>query len=121
MDLPQELVDTILDILHDDIPSLKSCSLAARIFVISARKHIFKKIEILSSSDASQRFYQLLCSSPHITPIVEDLCIASVVEKFPETCTYLDPSGDYMSGRTLSLILPPSHRVKTDIHHREWR
>ncbi|KAJ7868606.1 hypothetical protein B0H14DRAFT_312050 [Mycena olivaceomarginata] len=106
MDLPQELVDTILDILHDDGPSLKSCSLAARIFVISARKHLFKKLEILSSSDASQRFYELLCSSPHIAPLVEDLCITSVVEKFPETCTYLDPSGDYMSGRTLSLILP---------------
>ncbi|KAJ7306742.1 hypothetical protein DFH08DRAFT_513541 [Mycena albidolilacea] len=105
MDLPQELVDTILDILHDDIPSLKSCSLAARTFVISARKHIFKKIEILSSSDASQRFYELLCSSPHIAPLVEDLCITSVLEKFV-LCAYLDPSGDYMSGRALSLILP---------------
>ncbi|KAJ7306743.1 hypothetical protein DFH08DRAFT_513527 [Mycena albidolilacea] len=106
MDLPQELIDTIVDILHDDGPSLKSCSLAARTFVISARKHIFKKIEILSSSDTSQRFYELLCSSPHIAPLVEDLCIASVLEKFPVTCAYLDPSGDYMSGRALSLILP---------------
>jgi hypothetical protein len=105
MDLPQDLVDTILDDLHDDVPSLKSCSLAARTFVISARKHIFKKIEILSSSDASQRFYELLCSSPHIAPLVEDLCITSILERFPETCAYLDPSGDYMSGRPLSLIL----------------
>jgi hypothetical protein len=106
MDLSQELVDTILDILHNDIPSLKSCSLAARAFVISARKHIFKKIEIISSSDTSQRFYEFLCSSPHIAPLVKDLCIVSVLEKFPETCAYLDPSGNYMSGRTLSLILP---------------
>ncbi|KAJ7863806.1 hypothetical protein B0H14DRAFT_3862753 [Mycena olivaceomarginata] len=104
MDLPQELVDTILDNLHDDVPSLRAC-LAARPFVIPARKHIFKKIEILSSSDASQRFYELLCSSPHIAPLVEDLCITSILEKFPETCAYLDPSGDYMSGRPLSLIL----------------
>ncbi|KAJ7863807.1 hypothetical protein B0H14DRAFT_3862754 [Mycena olivaceomarginata] len=106
MDLPQELVDTILDILHDDGPSLKSCSLAARTFVISARKHIFKKIEILSSSDASQRFYELLCSSPHIAPLVKDLCIVSVLKTLSETSAYLDPGGDYMSGRTLSLILP---------------
>ncbi|KAJ7306739.1 hypothetical protein DFH08DRAFT_1088810 [Mycena albidolilacea] len=125
MDLPQELVDTILDILHDDGPSLKSCSLAARIFVISARKHRFKKIEILSSSDASQRFYELLCSSPHIAPLVEDLCIISVLETFPETCAYLDPSGDYMSGRTLSLILPLLTELKRisiienrDVNHR---
>ncbi|KAJ7863822.1 hypothetical protein B0H14DRAFT_3606827 [Mycena olivaceomarginata] len=105
MDLPQELVDTILDILHDDGPSLKSCSLAARIFFISARKHIFRKIEIFSSSDVSQRFYELLCSSPHIAPLVEDLCIVSVLKRLSETSAYLDPSGDYMSGRPLSLIL----------------
>lgn len=30
--LPQELVDLIVDNLRDDIPSLKSCSLAARTF-----------------------------------------------------------------------------------------
>jgi hypothetical protein len=106
MDLPQELVDTILDNIHDDVPSLKSCSLAARTFVISARKHIFKKIEILSSSDASQRFYELLYSSPHIAPLVEDLCIVSVLKRLPGTFGYFDLGGDYMSGRALSLILP---------------
>ncbi|KAJ7323068.1 hypothetical protein DFH08DRAFT_969693 [Mycena albidolilacea] len=105
MDLPQELVDTIVDILHDDTPSLRACCLAARPFGISARKHIFKKIEILSSSDASQRFYELLCSSPHIAPLVEDLCIVSVLERWHETSGFRDPSGDYMSGRLLSLIL----------------
>ncbi|KAJ7879064.1 hypothetical protein B0H14DRAFT_3775143 [Mycena olivaceomarginata] len=94
MDLPQERIDVILDNVHDDIPSLKSCSLAARTFVTSARKHIFKKVEIVSSSDAFQRFYNLLSSSPHIPPLVEDLRIISV---FLETSSAnADSSGDYI-------------------------
>ncbi|KAJ7323061.1 hypothetical protein DFH08DRAFT_888646, partial [Mycena albidolilacea] len=40
-----------------------------------------------------------------LAPLVEDLCIVSVLERLPETSAYLDPSGDYMSGRPLSLIL----------------
>jgi hypothetical protein len=103
MNLPQELVDMILDNIRDDIPSLESCSLVARAFVASTRKHIFKKTEVLSSSDACQRFYKLLSSSPHIALLVKDLCIVSV---FPETPVNADSYGGYMAGRTLSLILP---------------
>ncbi|KAJ7821323.1 hypothetical protein B0H14DRAFT_3875960 [Mycena olivaceomarginata] len=47
MHVPQELVDLIIDNLHGDVPSLKSCSLAARTSVASAQTYIFKKIEIL--------------------------------------------------------------------------
>lgn len=118
MGLPQELVDLILDNLHDDIPALKSCCLAARTFVNSARTHIFKKIELtpppepLSSYNACQKFCHLLSSSPHIGPLVEDLCIVLVG---PETSFEYDSDGEYleerhvtwvMAGRTLSLVLP---------------
>ncbi|KAJ6572311.1 hypothetical protein B0H19DRAFT_681672 [Mycena capillaripes] len=114
--LPQELVDIVLDNLHDDIPSLRSCSLSARTFVISARIHIFQKIEILppasptSSPNACQRFYKLLTSSPHIAPLVEEL---SIVLVDPDTTYDLD--GDnfndrrvpwVMDDRTLFLVLP---------------
>jgi hypothetical protein len=37
---------------------------------------------------------------------VEDLCIVSVLKRLHGMSVYPDPSGDYMSGRTLSLILP---------------
>ncbi|KAJ7306749.1 hypothetical protein DFH08DRAFT_1088818 [Mycena albidolilacea] len=101
MDLPQELVDAIVDNIHHDIPSLKSCSLAARPFVDSARKHIFRKIEIthpLSSySNTCELFYKLLCSSPHIAPLVEDLCIVS---------SDSDRRNWAMSSGTLCLVLP---------------
>ncbi|KAJ6455470.1 hypothetical protein C8R45DRAFT_1111495 [Mycena sanguinolenta] len=82
MRLPQELVDIIVDNIHDDIPSLGSCSLAARTFVNSARAHLFKKIQINPPGDpplsSCEKFYQLLSSSPHIAPLVEDLCIVTL-------------------------------------------
>ncbi|KAJ6572301.1 hypothetical protein B0H19DRAFT_1256194 [Mycena capillaripes] len=118
MAFPQELIDMVVDNLHDDIPSLKSCSLAARTFVSSARIHIFRKIEILpplkplSSRNPCQRFHKLLTSSPHIAPLVEEL---SVVLVGSETSFAYDDDGLYleerhvtwvMAGRTLPLILP---------------
>ncbi|KAK7007698.1 hypothetical protein R3P38DRAFT_1661960 [Favolaschia claudopus] len=77
--LPQELIDAVIDELHDDIPTLKSCALAARTFVAPARRHIFKKIELTppkgESSSTCQRFLELLTEGPHIVPLVEELCI----------------------------------------------
>ncbi|KAF7348669.1 hypothetical protein MVEN_01385500 [Mycena venus] len=118
LQLPQELIDMILDNIHDDIPSLMACSLAARTFVHSARTHIFKRIEItpppdpLTSSNPCQRFHKLLSMSPYIAPLVEDL---SIVLVGPETSFDYDEDGYYleerhvtwvMFGRTLSLVLP---------------
>ncbi|KAK7042582.1 hypothetical protein R3P38DRAFT_321333 [Favolaschia claudopus] len=77
--LPQELTDTVIDELSDDIPALKSCALAARTFVAPTRRHIFKKIELTppkgESSSPCQRFLELLTEGPHIVPLIEELCI----------------------------------------------
>ncbi|KAJ6569863.1 hypothetical protein DFH09DRAFT_1362997 [Mycena vulgaris] len=106
--IPQELIDLIVDNLHDDIPALKSCSLAARTFVSSTRTHIFKKIEITpppvgnNRQSPCQKLYKLLTSSPHIlAPLVDELCIV-LVGQYPTKphVTWI------MAGRTLSLILP---------------
>ncbi|KAJ7908659.1 hypothetical protein B0H13DRAFT_2496199 [Mycena leptocephala] len=100
--LPQELIDLILDNLHDDINSLKSCSLAAHTMVTSARTLIFRKIEIkppdpLSSSlNTCQRFYKLLTACPHIAPIVEELCVVTVGS---ETSFGYTPDGEYLPER----------------------
>ena len=42
--LPQELLDEIMDHLADDSISLHRCSTAARTFVPSCRRHLFKRI-----------------------------------------------------------------------------
>ncbi|KAJ7302204.1 hypothetical protein DFH08DRAFT_905750 [Mycena albidolilacea] len=114
--LPQELLDTILDNLHDDYPSLKSCALAARTFVASARIHAFRRVEILppkdplSSPNPCQRFHELLTSSPHIASLVQELTIVLVNSE-----TNYDLEGDslddrrvpwVMADQTLSLVLP---------------
>lgn len=41
---PQELIDYIVDLLHDDLESLKSCSLASHLFVSSTRVHLFNSV-----------------------------------------------------------------------------
>ncbi|KAF7367303.1 hypothetical protein MSAN_00792400 [Mycena sanguinolenta] len=117
MRIPQELVDLIVDNLHDDIPSLKSCSLTARAFVGSAQTWLFNSVEILppksrdDQDSPCRRFYKLLTRSPHIAPLIEELQIVLVGS---ETSAY-DAEGGYyleerhvpwvMSGRTLSLVL----------------
>jgi hypothetical protein len=117
--LPQELVDVIVHNLREDIPSLKSCSLAARAFVVSAQIHIFKRIEImpptdpLSSSNSCQKLYKLLTLSPHLARLVDELCIVLVG---PETSFEYDSDGQYLEDRhvtwimrerrTLALVLP---------------
>ncbi|KAJ7458268.1 hypothetical protein B0H11DRAFT_2061495 [Mycena galericulata] len=45
-DIAQELIDTILDFLHDDRASLLSSSLVARKWVPASRHHIFERIVI---------------------------------------------------------------------------
>ncbi|KAJ7178175.1 hypothetical protein C8R46DRAFT_1076042 [Mycena filopes] len=119
MPVPQELIDIIVDNLHDDIPSLKSCALTARAFVGSAQIHIFHRVEINPPRDRNsasptpcQKLYNLLVSSPHIAPLVTDL---SVVLVGSETSFECDAHGLYlndrqvtwiMTGRTLALVLP---------------
>ncbi|KAF8217640.1 hypothetical protein K438DRAFT_5912 [Mycena galopus ATCC 62051] len=108
MALAQELVDLIVDNIHDDIPSLKSCSMAAHTFVHSCRTHLFKKIRFNPpdnpfSLPSCQKFYRLLSSSPHIAPLVEDLCIVTVLADRPsDLLTHFN--GECMRERNISWI-----------------
>lgn len=62
--IPQEMVDSIIDFLHDDIISLVACSLAARPFLPETRHHLFSKITLTTENISS--FVMLLeNSSPH--------------------------------------------------------
>lgn len=46
MDLPQELIDRIIDDLRHDPPSLKSCSLVAQSWTPRSRQHLFATVVI---------------------------------------------------------------------------
>ncbi|KAJ7438364.1 hypothetical protein B0H11DRAFT_1829309, partial [Mycena galericulata] len=70
----QELIDTILDFLHDDRASLLSSSLVGRTWVPATRYHIFERIAINHFStghrgdhhfrDTAHPFLSI-CGSPH--------------------------------------------------------
>ncbi|KAJ7366247.1 hypothetical protein DFH08DRAFT_164606 [Mycena albidolilacea] len=111
MRIPQELVDLIMNNLHGDVPSHKSCTLAARTFVSSAQTWLFNKIEILpprrlegsNSENSCQRFYKLLTSSPHLAPLVHELHI--VLAGFETSFAYdEDENGDDLQARHVPWI-----------------
>lgn len=84
--LPQELIDSIIDNMQDDTPGLKSISLAFRAAVSSAQSHLFHTVVLTSARpsvlDSSEKEVILPCqklsnlllsSSAHLTPLIKDL------------------------------------------------
>ncbi|KAG6874863.1 hypothetical protein C0993_011886, partial [Termitomyces sp. T159_Od127] len=76
--LPQELVDQIIDHLHDDYPALTSCSLVSHAWRPSSLFHIFSRLSIkvtpsASPADLCRRLYHLLTSSPAICAYIREL------------------------------------------------
>ncbi|KAJ6455472.1 hypothetical protein C8R45DRAFT_944116 [Mycena sanguinolenta] len=71
--------------------------------------HLFKKIQINPPGDpplsSCEKFYQFLSSSPHIAPLVEDLCVVTVLVD-PETLDEEHQASWITGDTTLSLILP---------------
>ncbi|KAK0459271.1 uncharacterized protein EV420DRAFT_312715 [Desarmillaria tabescens] len=72
--LPQELVNTIIDHLLDDIPSLRSCSLVCRTWREHAQESIFHKQRFYVSGGPQgdlHKFRILLRMSPHLGALVK--------------------------------------------------
>ncbi len=78
--VPQEVVDDTLDFLHDDVPTLRTCSLVSRAFLFCSRYHIYSNVFIVHELDSFRKYsgqlYQfqnlaaLLKHSPHIASLV---------------------------------------------------
>jgi len=79
--LPQELVDHIIDHLHDDPVTLNSCALVCHTWLPTSRLHIFSKISLkvtpaaghLAPSDSCKRLHRLFTTSPSIICHVREL------------------------------------------------
>ncbi|KAJ7060883.1 hypothetical protein C8F01DRAFT_1141173 [Mycena amicta] len=95
--LPQELIDTIVDIFADTFPdgnaTLRACALAARAFVRPCQQRLFESVklytarhanctrgDIASAVNTTKRLAQLLDASPHLGAYVKNVSIA-----FPKT------------------------------------
>lgn len=84
--LPQELIDDIVDHLHDNPSALGVCSLTNPIFLDAARTHLFRAVSLSPFRGAAKRCAQLedlLANDPALTRyiqhlrLVEDSSIAS--------------------------------------------
>ncbi|TFK44090.1 hypothetical protein BDQ12DRAFT_672368 [Crucibulum laeve] len=94
--LPQELVDHIIDHLHDDPVSLSHCSLVCHAWLRTSRLHLFAKVNLKAGSphtpavvppeDRCRSLYRLLKRSPEIIPHIRelDICEGSPAHHSPE-------------------------------------
>ncbi|KAI0792426.1 hypothetical protein C8Q75DRAFT_599949 [Abortiporus biennis] len=76
MHLPQELIDHIIDQLHDDKQSLRSCSLVSHSFQPSSRIGLFHKFRVKCSKAGIHRlieFSNFLASKPSVAKYIPEL------------------------------------------------
>jgi hypothetical protein len=76
--LPQELVDAVIDNLHedDDFDAVFACSLVCRKWVSSAQRHIFEVVIFNLDTDACKPLAQGLLDSPHLLGYIQHLCVS---------------------------------------------
>lgn len=73
---PTEVLDHIIDFLHEDKPTLTSCSLVCRNWASSARFHLFYSIRIAGAGPTKlEAFSGLLASASYIGYYVQELHI----------------------------------------------
>jgi len=75
--LPQELMETIIDLLSEDFSTLRACALACWRLLPACRKHIFGDLAIgsatTSNSGAIRNALKFFTTHPHITPYITSL------------------------------------------------
>ena len=80
--LPQELVDHIIDHLHDDPPALSNCARVCRGWLPTSRHHFFAKISLKATSahngpavpqERCKQLYAVLIQSPEIIYNIREL------------------------------------------------
>jgi hypothetical protein len=75
--LPPELIDAIIELLHDDRLALATCALVRKSWVPASRHHLFSEITIVPES--SRSFARLLSSSMcTIPPAVQHLELVEI-------------------------------------------
>lgn len=117
---PPELFDNIIDFLHDDITTLRVCSLVSREWVASSRLHIFRNVNLHhrtrkgTSFTDCHRLYEVISTSPGLASFVKHVEAHGglPIGVFPEPCL---PSllRVLTSLRTLHIL--PTQRMNTTV------
>ena len=71
--LPQELMNTTVDYLHDDLPSLLACNLASRSWNISTQPH--RSRSVVLDTEQAGRFLATFEITPRISRLVRKLTL----------------------------------------------
>ncbi|KAJ3539281.1 hypothetical protein NM688_g6387 [Phlebia brevispora] len=71
--LPQELIDAVIDCLHDDKVSLVRCTEVCRAFLPAARRSLFEVLIINSKNGTFDDFVAFLQSTPHLRSLIRIL------------------------------------------------
>lgn len=120
--LPQELVDHIIDHLHDAPLTLSNCSLTSRTWLPTSRLHIFSKIVFKASplytappNELCKRLYHLLTSTPDIISNIREL----------EICEGSPTGGAASPGCSTTWVatertLPPLLKMLTNLQRLEF-
>ena len=78
-DLPQELVDRVIDLLRNDAAALRTCSLVGRSTRPRAQSHIYRSVCLTPSRCVT--YNALAKQSPHLATAVHHLCVTQSVYK----------------------------------------
>jgi hypothetical protein len=80
--LPQELIDQIIDHVHDDLLTLRACSLVSHAWLPTSRFHLFAKVSLKATSpqqqpsvlqDRCKRLHAILARAPELIPNIREL------------------------------------------------
>ncbi|KAK0493204.1 hypothetical protein EDD18DRAFT_1181013 [Armillaria luteobubalina] len=93
LSVPQELIEYILEFLHDDVPTLRTCSLVSHAFLPCSRRYIYSSVTIVHVNEWDlfreryagqlyrwQNIVALLEHSPHVAQLVTRFGMRSMVQ-----------------------------------------
>ncbi|PPQ82524.1 hypothetical protein CVT25_007133 [Psilocybe cyanescens] len=111
--LPPEILESVVDQLHDDPPSLMQCSLVCRRFANRGQKHLFRRVvldrpsrifkgNMISQFYPAESFLYLINHYPHICKLVLELKISDE----HKISYYREQNSWIRTDRAIAKILP---------------
>jgi F-box-like len=71
--LPRELIDAVIDHLHEDSGDLLACSLVCREWLPSSQRHLFRRVTFTLDEDRCEGLAQALLRSLHLADYIREL------------------------------------------------
>ncbi|OJT12354.1 hypothetical protein TRAPUB_11129 [Trametes pubescens] len=104
--LPLELLEQIIDHLHNDVPTLRSCALICNALVASAQYYLFNRIVIKAENFVNAVL--LFVKNPHLTGHVRELYFeAGEGTAFESLQALLEGKGPPKYLRVFALVIAP--------------